>query len=70
MKREKKDYFIDFRFVAYARACSEFQCKNSKQCIPKAWVCDGSVDCGVDDDTDEAADCSMYSSLSLIHPQK
>lgn len=39
---------------------SEYFCKKSRLCIPKSWVCDGNVDCGLDakthelDNTDES----------------
>jgi hypothetical protein len=46
-------------FLAYIQPCNEFLCKTSQKCIPKTWVCDGSIDCGINDDSDEASDCSM-----------
>ena len=52
-------------FLAYVQPCKEFLCKKSQKCIPKTWICDGAIDCGVDDDSDEAADCSTYSYLIL-----
>ena len=51
--------------LAYVQPCNEYLCKTSKKCIPKTWVCDGSIDCGVGDDSDETSDCSMY---LLIEP--
>ncbi|CAF1170552.1 unnamed protein product, partial [Didymodactylos carnosus] len=41
---------------AYVRPCNQFSCKNAR-CIPKSWVCDGVLDCGVGDDSDETSDC-------------
>lgn len=34
-----------------SRTCNagEFKCSNN-QCIPKAWVCDGALDCSNDED--------------------
>lgn len=26
---------------------SQFQCSLSKKCIPRAWICDGELDCGL-----------------------
>jgi len=26
---------------------SQFQCGSSKKCIPREWICDGELDCGV-----------------------
>ena len=54
------------RFSAYVQPCTEYVCKNSKKCIPKTWVCDGSIDCGVGDDSDETSDCSKYRLDRLI----
>lgn len=45
-------------FLAYVQPCNEYTCKDSKKCIPKTWVCDGSIDCGFGDASDETADCS------------
>ena len=52
---------FDSMFLAYVQPCAEYTCKTSKKCIPKSWICDGSIDCGINDDSDETADCSMYS---------
>ncbi len=41
--------------------CQEYQCPISKLCIPKTWICDGTVDCGNEDDSDESGDCSKFS---------
>ena len=58
-EQSKETYFIfSISFIAYVQSCNEFLCKTSKKCIPKTWVCDGSVDCGIGDDSDEASDCS------------
>lgn len=40
--------------------CKEYLCPKSKLCIPKTWVCDGTVDCGHEDGSDESGDCSKY----------
>jgi hypothetical protein len=40
--------------------CKEYECPISKLCIPKAWICDGTVDCGHEDDSDESGDCSKF----------
>lgn len=34
---------------------NQFQCKETKQCIPKTWVCDNHLDCP--DKSDEMGDC-------------
>ena len=33
--------------------CKEFSCKKSGICIPESWRCDGNMDCGLDDQSDE-----------------
>lgn len=45
-----------------SRTCNagEFKCSNN-QCIPKAWVCDGAMDCSNDED-----DCRKYTHLNAL----
>ena len=46
------------------RTCSpnQFKCTGTKanRCIPEKWRCDGEIDCGSDDESDEM-NCSKYS---------
>lgn len=42
-------------FKAYTCAEHEFTCESGK-CIPKTFKCDGNMDCGVGDNSDEK-DC-------------
>jgi hypothetical protein len=51
-----KKYF----FLAYIIPCKEYECPISKLCIPKTWICDGTVDCGQEDNSDESGDCSKF----------
>ncbi|CAF5202804.1 unnamed protein product, partial [Rotaria magnacalcarata] len=44
---------------SYVIPCKEYECPRSKLCIPKAWVCDGTLDCGHEDDSDESSDCKI-----------
>lgn len=56
-------------FLLYLRICfladgieevclpEQFHCTKSDICIPSAWKCDGDIDCGGEDDSDEK-DCS------------
>lgn len=52
--------------LAYVQPCKDYTCKTSKKCIPRSWVCDGSIDCGIGDDSDEAADCSKLISSTVL----
>lgn len=38
-------------------SCHGYTCRKSKKCIPKDWLCDGTMDCGQDDGSDEAGPC-------------
>ena len=42
----------------------QFQCVQSRVCIPKAWHCDGITDC--DDSSDESIDCEKVQSYQSI----
>ena len=44
------------------RTCSpnQFKCAKTNRCIPEKWRCDGEIDCGSDDESDEI-NCSKYS---------
>ncbi|CAM4908393.1 unnamed protein product [Rotaria socialis] len=44
---------------SYVIPCKEYECPRSKLCIPKAWVCDGTSDCGYEDDSDESSNCKI-----------
>ncbi|CAF0885223.1 unnamed protein product [Rotaria sp. Silwood1] len=44
---------------SYIIPCKEYECPKSKLCIPKSWICDGTVDCGHEDDSDESGDCKL-----------
>ncbi|CAF0896589.1 unnamed protein product [Rotaria sordida] len=44
---------------SYVIPCKEYECPRSKLCIPKSWICDGTVDCGHEDDSDESGDCKL-----------
>jgi hypothetical protein len=47
-------------FIAYVTPCKGYECPISKLCIPKTWICDGTVDCGDEDNSDESGDCSKF----------
>lgn len=51
-------------FKAYTCAEHEFTCESGK-CIPKTFKCDGNMDCGVGDNSDEK-DCGGKISLTLM----
>lgn len=38
-----------FTFFTGLPTCkhTQFQCTSSKKCIPREWICDGELDCGV-----------------------
>jgi hypothetical protein len=64
VSREEYFFFllIDYKFIflAYVIPCKEYECPISKLCIPKTWICDGTVDCGHEDSSDESGDCSKF----------
>lgn len=67
-------------FKAYTCAEHEFTCESGK-CIPKTFKCDGNMDCGVGDNSDEK-DCGgkitpydetilvLYINISILKAQK
>jgi hypothetical protein len=63
-------FIIDFNLIvlsiAYVVPCKEYECPISKLCIPKAWICDGTVDCGHEDSSDESGDCSKFRILKKL----
>lgn len=63
-KKNEKNFLINLHWIdlciAYVVPCKEYQCPISKLCIPKTWLCDGTIDCGHEDSSDESGDCSKY----------
>lgn len=66
---------VSMSILDWCAPCSNneelFQCKQSLECIPRGWLCDGQPDCGGDDDSDEMDDeCQslmMETKLSLVN---
>lgn len=46
---------------------NQFQCKETKQCIPKTWVCDHHLDCpDSSDEMENCDDCAEFSCSNKV----
>lgn len=57
-EEESDDSMLAGRVVKYCDVCGQhyFRCRVSKECIPRGWLCDGQLDCGYGDESDEKND--------------